>query len=85
MNKLEELRIAIDECDKIIVDAYCRRLALVDEVGEYKRINGIEILQAGREAAVLEKVAAISGERADDVQALYCYIMDYSKSKQSER
>lgn len=85
MNKLEELRIAIDECDKIIVDAYCRRLALVDEVGEYKSINGIEILQAGREAAVLEKVAAISGERADDVQALYCYIMDYSKSKQSER
>lgn len=85
MNKLEELRIAIDECDKIIVDAYCRRLALVDEVGEYKRINGIEILQAGREAAVLEKVAAIAGERTDDVQALYCYIMDYSKSKQSER
>jgi chorismate mutase len=47
-NKLEELRSEIDKLDEELIDILSRRMKVVEEIGIYKKINKITILQLKR-------------------------------------
>lgn len=55
--ELRELRDAIDEIDRDIVELLARRLRLVMKVGDYKRANGLAVYDAERERDLLARVA----------------------------
>ncbi|MEI7724389.1 MAG: chorismate mutase [Bacteroidota bacterium] len=46
--KLEELRSEIDKLDEELIDILARRMKVVEEIGTYKKINKITILQLKR-------------------------------------
>lgn len=82
---LEELRKEIDEIDHQIVDAFRHRMALSAEIAEYKKENGLPILDVDREKAKLE---AIAKSEDDDMSAfaskLYLTLADLSKDYQQK-
>ena len=47
-NKAEELRQKMDEADREILEGLARRMALVQELAEYKKENNVKILQLER-------------------------------------
>ena len=58
MDALEQARAEIDTVDAQLAALFERRMAAVLQVAEYKRVHGLPIYDAAREAAVLEKAAA---------------------------
>ena len=58
MDALEQARTEIDTVDAQLAALFERRMAAVLQVAEYKRVHGLPIYDAAREAAVLEKSAA---------------------------
>lgn len=48
LNKAEDLRHKMDVADREIVEALARRMALVEELAEYKKENNVKILQFDR-------------------------------------
>lgn len=55
MDKLNECRERIDEIDSKIIELYEERMNIVKEVISYKLENDYPILDASREAKMLEK------------------------------
>ncbi|MEY4544047.1 MAG: hypothetical protein RL685_242 [Pseudomonadota bacterium] len=55
--ELRELRDAIDEIDRNIVELLAQRLRLVMKVGDYKRANGLAVYDAERERDLLARVS----------------------------
>lgn len=55
MDKLEKARAKINELDREMVKLWAERMEAVREVAEYKKENGLPVLDASREAALLEK------------------------------
>jgi chorismate mutase len=47
-NKLEELRSEIDKLDAELIEILARRMKVVEEIGQYKKLNRITILQLKR-------------------------------------
>lgn len=84
MNELDNLRKEIDKCDDIIVEAYIKRLNLVEQVGEFKKKSNVNVLQTDREKQVLDRLCNKCEAKKDDIYALYTFIMDYSKKMQSK-
>lgn len=63
MSKLEECRKLIDEIDSKIISLYEERMDVVKEVTKYKLENNMEVLDASRESAMLDKnLAKIKNE-----------------------
>ena len=58
MNQLEQARAEIDRVDREMADLFCRRMAAVRQVAQYKQERGIPVLDEGRERLVIEKNAA---------------------------
>ena len=54
-NKLESLRKEIDELDQSILENLSSRMKLSNQIGEYKKKNGVTILQVDRWEEVLNK------------------------------
>ncbi|MBC5792831.1 MAG: chorismate mutase [Nanohaloarchaea archaeon] len=52
---LEDYRKEIDRVNTEIVDAVSRRMNVVEEIGEYKKQNGMEIKDEGREEVVKDQ------------------------------
>lgn len=48
LSKAEELRHKMDVADREIIEALARRMALVEELAEYKKENDVKILQLDR-------------------------------------
>ncbi len=57
-NALEKARREIDAADAEMAALFCRRMDAVREVAAYKKAHGLPVLDAAREAAVIEKNAA---------------------------
>lgn len=57
---LDELRTQIDAVDDSLVELFQKRMDIAAQIAEYKRENGLPILQSARER---EKLAAISAAR----------------------
>ncbi|MCI5058277.1 MAG: bifunctional 3-deoxy-7-phosphoheptulonate synthase/chorismate mutase type II [Flavobacteriales bacterium] len=53
-NKLDELRGMIDEIDEVIVDQLQKRMSLINEIGLYKKENGVTVLQLERWEDILK-------------------------------
>lgn len=85
MNKnLDELRVEIDEIDKQMVELFKARMEAANQVAQYKKSKGIPVLDAGRERALLGKVADQAGEElADYIQSMYRTILSASRSYQN--
>ena len=52
---LEDYREEIDRVNREVVDAVSRRMNIVEEIGEYKKRNGMEIKDEGREEVVKQQ------------------------------
>jgi len=47
-NKLEQMRVFIDDVDEELISALAKRMKIVGEMGEYKHANNMTILQMDR-------------------------------------
>ena len=74
MNELEEARRTIDEVDRQMAALFEARMAAVGQVAAYKEAHGLPVLDAGREAQVVEKNLALLKNRD-----LAPYYTDYIK------
>ena len=84
MNDLERYRIEIDETDAQLVSLFKRRMALVENVAEYKIRSGREVLDRKRE---LQKLDALTEKEEDPfvsmgIRELYEQIMAISRKRQ---
>ena len=84
MTELERYRQEIDRIDGELVRLFLQRMDVTGKVGEYKRREGIPVLDAGRERRVIEAKTALTDDpaRRADVAALYESIMAISRRQQ---
>ena len=81
---LEEIRGQIDQIDRQMVDLFKARMEAAAQVAEYKMKNGLPVLDAGRERALLGKIGDQAGEElADYAQSMYRTILAASRSYQN--
>lgn len=80
--ELSALRERIDACDRKIVEAFTERMDIALGVANYKREHGLPVLDAKREAALLEKIEALAGELAPYAKILYGTILSVSRARQ---
>ncbi|PKK89083.1 MAG: chorismate mutase [Tenericutes bacterium HGW-Tenericutes-6] len=52
---LEELRKQIDEIDKEMMVLFKKRMSVSKQIGEYKRVNNVPILDVAREIEIMNK------------------------------
>ncbi len=80
---LEELRLEIDKLDRVIVDLVEQRMRVAAGIAEYKKENGLPILDARRER---EKLAVIADSADEDMKSymrvLYSLMFELSRSYQ---
>ena len=84
MSELDVLRGAIDEVDRQIVALFERRMAVTQQVGEYKQAHDIPVLDARRERQVIaNKLECLQNQDLrTDVTLLYETIMGISRRQQ---
>lgn len=83
--ELSELRQSIDEIDAQLVALVEQRLDVSAQIAAYKKENALPVLDAGREAAKLEKIrAACRPELAESVAALYREVFRLSRAYQEK-
>lgn len=76
-------RAEIDGLDAELVSLYCRRMEVAAAIAAYKQAHGLPVLDAAREAAVLDKVATLAGAPLDGyVRTLYGTILQTSRDYQ---
>lgn len=81
--ELKDSRQEIDAIDEQLVGLFRRRMEIAQQIGEYKRENGLQISDGSRERTVLEKVGNMAGEElAGYARTLYSSIFNISKSYQ---
>lgn len=59
-DKLADLRSAIDKLDDQIIQKIAERMQVVQKIGEYKRDNGVTILQVSRWDQIIHKRSAFA-------------------------
>ena len=86
MNELEKLRVQIDEIDTKICELFEKRMEVAKAIGQYKKENGLEVLDSKREDIVLEK--ASKRIKNKDLEKYYLELvkelMELSKKYQKE-
>ena len=82
--EINVLREKIDALDSDIVRLLKERMAISAEVAEYKRANGLPVLDKAREEALLEKISAISGDMSEYTHEIYLEILKQSKEYQKK-
>ena len=87
MNKLDCLRKEIDDVDEKLTSLFEKRMHLVSEVADYKKANGIAVLNEGREAEVLEKALRMLNDRSleEYVRKFFTDLMKTSREYQERR
>lgn len=86
MRELAQIRQELDEIDREMVKLFERRMTLCREVARTKLAQGKPVLDASREAQVLESRAAMLADAslAEAVQALYREMMALSRQEQEK-
>ena len=81
---LNDYRKEIDSIDDQLIALFARRMETAEKIAEYKRVNGLRVLDARREK---EKMRALMDKTPDDlreyVSSLYSLIFELSRSRQS--
>ncbi|MBR5382960.1 MAG: chorismate mutase [Clostridia bacterium] len=82
---IEELRKKIDAIDTELVSLYQQRMAVADEIGAYKRENGLPVFDEAREIVLLMRLEQLAGpEHAQGIRALYEVILAQSRARQKK-
>ena len=82
--EIKDLRNKIDTLDSEIVNLLVERMGVSAEVAAYKIANGMPVLDKTREAALLEKIASLSGDMSDYTHKIYLEILKQSRAYQDE-
>lgn len=84
MSELDYLRGEIDSIDRQLVALFSQRMAVTQQVGEYKKSVGMPVLDNSRQRQVLESKAALVEEASlkTDVTELFETIMGISRRQQ---
>lgn len=82
---LNELRSQIDGIDNELVQLFCRRMEVAEQIAEYKRQNDLPILAPAREREKLRDISQKAGsDMANYARVLYSMIFELSRSHQSK-
>lgn len=53
INTIEQLRSVIDDLDEALINKFASRMAIIEKIGEYKKVNNLTILQLDRWEKIL--------------------------------
>ncbi len=85
MDELQNLRRDIDAIDRRLVELFRQRMDVTRRVGEYKRAQGIPVLDQERERQVLQNKGELAGDGLRPaVITLYQTIMALSRRQQRD-
>ena len=85
MNSLEESRKVINETDEQLVKLFEQRFAAVKQVLEYKKEHHLPVLDAAREAYLIEKrESEVSEELRPYFRTFYQALLASSRNYQSD-
>lgn len=78
---IDELRQAIDDIDRRILELVAERVRVVLAVGDYKRKNGVPVYDPERERSVLARLASLAPEPldGDTVRRIFERLIDESR------
>ena len=80
---LQKLRQEINQADNEIVELFKKRMTVAASVAEYKKQNGLPVLDAERERALLSRISDMAGEEFDVyARTLYHTMLDVSRAYQ---
>lgn len=80
---LIECRTEIDQIDQELLRLFLERMDVVAQVAEYKKANGLPILNAGREQEVIENKLSRSPDPLKEyVRSFFAHTMEVSKCYQ---
>ena len=83
---LKDYRKQIDEIDNQMVDLFCRRMEVASAIAQYKKENGMQVLDASRER---EKLADVCGKVPQEMRnytsVLYSSLFELSRSYQNQK
>ena len=82
---LKPVREDIDRIDKELLPLFLARMECSRRVAEIKEAHGIPVLNAEREAAIIERVRAEAGDMGDYAAEFYSAIMAISRKLQDDR
>ena len=84
MSQLDQYRQQIDAIDAELVQLFLKRMVVTQKVGEYKKEQGLPVLDSQREKQVIAAKTALTPDPAAkaDVAALYESIMAISRKQQ---
>ena len=82
MRTLDEMRKDIDLLDAEIAERLTRRFAVVAEIGDYKKHEGLPVVNAAREDAVIEKIRSYGKTSAekDALEAVYRTVIQQART-----
>ncbi|NCB92011.1 MAG: shikimate kinase [Clostridia bacterium] len=86
MEKLEEIRAKMGECDDKIIDQLVVRMGYVQEIIEYKKQTGIPIIQPEQEKKQTDVLAAKLGDNEfeEEILDIFKYIVKNSRKIQAK-
>ncbi len=82
--EIKDLRNKIDSLDREIVKLLVERMGVSAEVAAYKIAIGMPVLDKTREAALLEKIASLSGDMSEYTHEIYLEILKQSRAYQDK-
>lgn len=82
MRDLNEIRQEINQIDEKLIKLFKQRMDCAKEVGNYKKLNDIPVLNQNRENEILDAVAEKGGEYGASARLLYSNIMELSRALQ---
>jgi chorismate mutase len=80
-SEIDDLRRAIDEIDRQILELLAARVRVVLAVGDYKRRNGVAVYDPERERNLLARLASLAPEPldGDTVRRIFERLIDESR------
>lgn len=86
MKELEKIRESISQCDDRIIEALAERMNHIQDIIEYKKSNGIAILQPEQEKKVRYQLKAKLDQNPfeEEIMDIFTYIVKNSKKIQAK-
>ncbi|MBQ1954868.1 MAG: bifunctional chorismate mutase/prephenate dehydratase [Clostridia bacterium] len=81
--KLSDIREQLNQIDDKLLELFLERMELSAKVAEYKRANGIPILDRTREREIIARLTAKAGNSERWVHRLYSTIFELSRAAQA--
>lgn len=82
---LDELRKQIDRTDQMLLTSFVTRMRISANIAEYKKKNGLPVLDEKREQEKLEEIRKLSPDDMEEsCVMLYNKIMELSRERQQK-